>query len=399
MGDRLAFALVAYRSSTRKTPGLEYTTRVVSDFVPATQRQRFDRAVASVQEAKVSSHAFNEDAYAGLITALNELNWEPYHGRLIFLVTDAGALRTGDPYASTDVNGPELANLAQAKHVKIMALHMKTPAGKRSGFDNHASAAMQYQALTRQQDAELKDLYFPLDAPSAAKGQEQMDRVVKDVSRQMVKMIRHTAHGKKLPKPQDKPSQQPDDAARKAEVLGYALQLDFLGKRQGVRAPRVRRAWVADKDLTNLANPAFQVCVLLSKTQLSDLQKRLKVLVEETQRTKRTGAKDLFESILSATASFSRDPKSFTRNPEADLQELGVLGEYLEDLPYKSRVMTMTQDDWYRMSVGEQQAFVENLKSKIAAYRRYHDDTDNWESFGSQRPGDALYRVPLSMLP
>jgi len=61
--------------------------------------------------------------------------------------------------------------------------------------------------------------------------------------------------------------------------------------------------------------------------------------------------------------------------------------------------MRLTEEDWYRMSVGQQQALVDNLKSKIKRYRQYHDDVDNWISFGAADPGDMIYRVPLSMMP
>jgi serine/threonine-protein kinase PpkA len=61
--------------------------------------------------------------------------------------------------------------------------------------------------------------------------------------------------------------------------------------------------------------------------------------------------------------------------------------------------MRLTEEDWYRMSVGEQQALVDDLKSKIKRYQQYHDDVDNWVSFGATAPGDMVYRVPLSMMP
>ncbi len=61
--------------------------------------------------------------------------------------------------------------------------------------------------------------------------------------------------------------------------------------------------------------------------------------------------------------------------------------------------MRLTEEDWYRLSVGEQQALVDDLKSKIRRYRQYHDDVANWVSFETTDPGDTVYRVPLSMMP
>ena len=47
----------------------------------------------------------------------------------------------------------------------------------------------------------------------------------------------------------------------------------------------------------------------------------------------------------------------------------------------------------------EQQALVDDIKSKIRRYQQYNNDVSNWISFGSADPGASVYRVPLSMMP
>jgi len=61
--------------------------------------------------------------------------------------------------------------------------------------------------------------------------------------------------------------------------------------------------------------------------------------------------------------------------------------------------MRLTEEDWYRLSVGEQQALIDGIKSKIRRYRQINDDVENWVGFGKTEPGDMVYRVPLSMMP
>jgi serine/threonine-protein kinase PpkA len=61
--------------------------------------------------------------------------------------------------------------------------------------------------------------------------------------------------------------------------------------------------------------------------------------------------------------------------------------------------MRLTEEDWYRMSVGEQQALVDDIKSKLRRYQQYNNDVANWVSFGALDPGDWVYRVPLAMMP
>jgi len=400
LADRVAFGLVAFRNSIQKTPGLEYTSRVVSDFKDGTNREEFEKALAGVDEAKVSSHSFDEDAFAGLKTALEKLHWEPYHSRLILLITDAGSIRNDDPFSSTGMNETEMADLAAASGVKIFALHLRTPAGQRWGR-THAQAETQYRTLTRQSDPALADLYIPVEATDLEAGVEGFGRIVEGVAATMVEMVRATTAGQRfrLPAPASlKPGDPLSEAEYKAAVVGYAMQLDFLGQRGGIRAPQVVTSWIVDKDLAELT-PTVEICVLLNKNQLSDLYQRLKIIRDEAQRTKRTGAKDFFQGIMSAAAAISRDPIQFSKQPNLSLQQLGVLGEYLEDLPYKKGILRLTEEDWLRMSVGEQQAFIDTLKSKMRRYEEYHDDVENWETFGAADPGEAVYRIPLSMLP
>ncbi|MBW2705202.1 MAG: VWA domain-containing protein [Deltaproteobacteria bacterium] len=400
LSEKVAFGLVAFRNSTKKTPGVEYVTRVLSDLRDGQEREQFELALAQTQEAKVSTHSFNEDAFAGLKMALEELNWSPYLSRLAFLITDAGAIRNDDPFSYTDMNEAEIADMAVATGVKIFALHLKTPAGRKAS--NHPYAEAQYKALTGYSDPMIGDLYVPIEAAQPAAGVRGFGRVVEGVSAQMVELVRATSMGERLTLPEvptDRAGDVVQEAVRKAAILGYAMQLEFLGSRAGVQAPKIVKAWVSDMDLARPDTPAFKVAVLLSKNQLSDLSQRLKIILDQAQRTKRTGAKDFFQSILGVAAQMSRDPLQFSKKPNQNLGELGVLAEFLDDLPYRSNIMRLTEEDWYRLSVGEQQAIINNLKSKIRRYTQIHNDVANWVTFGAAEPGDAVYRIPLSLMP
>ena len=400
LSDKVAFGLVAFRNSIKKTPGVEYVAGVLSDLRDGREREQFELALAQAQEANVSTHSFNEDAFAGLKIALEKLNWSPYLSRLVFLITDAGAIRNDDPFSSTNMNEAEIADMAVATGVKIFAFHLKTPAGKK--VNNHPFAEAQYRTLTGHSDPTIGDLYVPIEAAQPEAGVRGFGRVVEGVSAQMVELVRATSRGERLTLPEvptDRSGDVVQEAVRKAAILGYALQLEFLGGRAGVQAPKIVKAWVSDMDLARPDTPTFKVAVLLSKNQLSDLSQRLKIILDEAQRTKRTGAKDFFQSILGVAAQMSRDPLQFSKKPNQNLGQLGVLAEFLDDLPYRSNIMRLTEEDWYRLSVGEQQAIINNLKSKIRRYTHIHDDVDNWVTFGAEKPGDAVYRIPLSIMP
>ena len=143
--------------------------------------------------------------------------------------------------------------------------------------------------------------------------------------------------------------------------------------------------------------PNVEVAVLLTKAQLNDLHDQIGAIIDNAERTKKTDSTDFFQGILSASARTARDPNMPTQGKT--LAELGVLGEFLDGLPYRSEVMLLTEEDWYRKSIGEQTAFINRLKSKLARYEEYDRDRKNWETFGTFSANDWVYRVPLNMLP
>jgi len=184
--------------------------------------------------------------------------------------------------------------------------------------------------------------------------------------------------------------------ADESAAVGYAMLMDLRGRKPASQAPQLVSAWTADRDLTNTALPTFQVCVMLTKLQLNDLQQSLKLIVDAARKTQ-TSPKDFFQEIASASAYMSRDPQAWKK--AGNLADGGILGEYLEGLPYRSKSLNMTQDLWLSLSVAEQEDFIDELDSKIRLYETFHNDLANWVRFGDAEPGDALYRVPLSTLP
>ena len=397
MTDNVGFAVVAFRSSTTATPGLEYTSTVVSDFATAKDRAALEGRLAQVQQATVSSHDFNEDALAGIHDAVEKLSWGNYSSRLILLISDAGPLRSDDPYASILLGPAEMNDLARQKGIWITALHIKSPGGAR----NHAYAEQSYRTLSRLSGN--RSNYQVINAPDAATGARQFGTVARTLAQGMVSMVKNTAAGKIMTRPKDEAaSKNPEDQARQlAATLGYAMQLQYLGAQRQNRAPSVVNSWMADMDLARLAqgsqSPNVEVAVLLTKNQLNDLSRQIRTIIDNAERTKKTDSRDFFQGILSASTQMARDPNLPTQGKS--LAELGILAEFLDGLPYKSDVMLLREEDWYRMSIGEQTAFINRLTSRLARYEEYDRDRANWESFGQDNAGDWVYRVPLNMLP
>lgn len=383
--DSVSFGMVGFRSSIKKTPGLEYVAKTLITLDQGCDPQRFLDMARQVKASTVSSHSFNEDAFAGVMQAVDGMDWSGYGGRIILLVTDAGALRKNDPFAATQMNEAEVRQAALGKQIKIYALHLRTDAGKKT----HAGAESQYRILTADANPQIGDLYTAVPGGDVRKLGERVDEIG-TVFANLVHQVRSNTP-QPLPLLNSAPS-----LADKSAAVGYAMHMDFLGRKTASQAPQLVSAWTADRDLTNPALPAFQVCVMLTKLQLNDLQQSLKLIVDAARKTQ-TSPKDFFQEIASASAYMSRDPQALRKG--GNLADGGILGEYLEGLPYRSKSLNMTQDLWLSLSVAEQEDFIDELDSKIRLYETFHNDVANWVRFGDAEPGDALYRVPLSTLP
>lgn len=383
--DSVSFGLVGFRNNTSKTPGLQYLSKTLVTLEQGRDPQRFMELARQVKATSVSSHSFNEDAFAGIMQAVDGMDWSGYGGRLILLVSDAGALRKSDPLSSTRMNEAEVRQAALGKQIKIYALHLRTDAGKK----NHDSAEQQYRVLTADPNPRIGDLYVPV----AGGDVQQFGARVGEIGSVFADLV----HQVRSNQPQAVPLlAKAPSLSEKTAAVGYAMHMDFLGRKASIQAPQLVSAWAADRDLTNPTLPAFQVCVMLTKLQLNDLQQSLKLIVDAARKTQ-TSPKDFFQEIASASAYMSRDPQALRNG--ANLAAGGVLGEYLEGLPYRSKSLNMTQDLWLSLSVAEQEDFIDELESKIRLYETFHNDLANWVRFGDAEPGDALYRVPLSTLP
>ena len=402
--DKMAFAVVAFRSSTKRTPGLGYTAKIICDFTSVKDRKRLEDALKEVDEATVSSHGINEDAFAGVKAAVDGLSWQNYGSRVMLMITDAGPLGAGDPDSATGFSPEALADYLKSNRIYLTALHVKNPRAAK----NQPYAAEAYRTLTRQSDNQAS--YIPIDAATPAKGAKAFESAARVLAQSYGKVLAATAEGKLLAQPSRisgaKAATPEEEARRIAESTGYAMQLQFFGNRKGATAPQVVDAWISDADLAKLAaNPgdapvlAVEPAVLLTKGQLSNLYKQLKLLLAGSEKAFLNGDADLFGQILSAAAQMSRDPNQFSLHPDRNLAENGLLDEVLADLPYKSVIGSMTRKDWEDMSTGQRDAFVRRIKGLLARYEAYDKDASHWESFGATNPNDRVYRVPLSMLP
>ncbi len=389
------FGLVAFRDNTNVVPKIEYLTRQYVSLKQGENPQTFMAAINGLEAAEISSRGFLEDSYAGISSAFKNLDWSPFAARYIILITDAGAREAGDPLASTGLTAQRVKQLAQENNAAIFVMHILTPDPQA----NHQLAEKQYRTISHYPD--IGSFYYAVPTESL----EEFSSVIEQLAKQITSQVAKINGGKSVPFEPEHQNPRLIELQQKVAKLGHALELQYLQKSSPEQVPDVFNAWVLDKDFKHPDRPALEVRALLTRDQLSDLHYVLKQVLE-TAKQGRVSPRQFLDELKSLAATLVRDPKQLgsttvsTSGQPRNLAEMGFMREYIEDLPYTGEIMNLSLEDWQSWSAKQQDEFLHRLQEKINYYQKIHDNVDLWVSLdGEAIDGDAVYAIPLEMLP
>ncbi len=396
--EQVRFGLVSFRDNVDFAPGTEYVTRMYADPNEVEDGNDFMAQVAGLSEAQASTVGWEEDAYAGVMQAIDEVEWNNFGARYIVLITDASAIEADGERSSTGLDADQV-RLEAARHgIAVYTLHLKTPSGQERG--DHAMAERQYSNLSTFTGTGTS-LYYPVDTGDVDVFGQRVDALAGAITDQVHSAyLGEEAIGSALHAEDEAiedPGQQRlhDDLA----LIGHAMRLAYLGEATGSQAPPVFEAWISDRDLIAQNVPTTEVRVLLTKGQLSDLSD----VVSEILNAANAGLispTDMFERLRSVAAAMGADPNQVQQSDGQRLGELGLMGEYLEDLPYQSEVLNLDEATWLSWDGLQQERFIRRLATKLRHYQRYNEDVDRWVSLAEGAdPRDDVYPVPLEMMP
>ena len=156
-----------------------------------------------------------------------------------------------------------------------------------------------------------------------------------------------------------------------------------------------RTSWTTDRDLAEPTTFSLEVRVLLTRNQLSDLANALQTILR-AGLAGRTQPQAFFGQLRSAFAQAATDPQRIAQANNIG----GLLGEYLAELPYRSQIMDITEDDWLQMGPINQRVVLNDVESRLRLYEEFQTQTDLWKDVThSGLPGEALFPVPIEALP
>jgi serine/threonine-protein kinase PpkA len=394
--DAVSFGLVGYRDNMAGAPGLEYATQTYVTLDEGRSPERFLQGIATMREAKASTRHWREDAYSGVLHVMQDMDWSDYDARFIVLVSDASPREADDELSATRLSGQSLNALVRDRlNGAVAVMHLRTPAG----VQDHDRAEASYKALSSYPNQ--PPFYFPIDNGRA----DVFQNAARELGGMLVKQVAAFRQnpGDLL---EDGLRDIPDDTTTEGEMFsgiasaGRAMQLAFLGRLEGAIAPDVFEAYVADRDFDRTGLRPLSVRVLITKAQLSALYDALRIIVEKGEENV-IDPDQFFAQVLGAAADMSRSPDQVSRRTETTLAQATLISEYIEDLPYRSRIMTLTEQDWLDMSFSEQAALINELYDKINRYEQYNAATDLWVDYlgAGAVAQNLLYPLPLDALP
>ena len=403
--DAVGVGVVGYRDDPTKVRGIEYLAQTFAN--PNDAGVDFLRAVSNLRASPVSTRAFAEDAFAGIRHSLERIDWQTgFDGRILVLITDASAREASSPYTAVGLNAEEMRSEIQVNSrtlpTAVYVLHLKTPEGER----DHAVAASQYKELSRMDTGQ--SLYFGVELGDRAAFRDSVATLSYAIVDELRRFRGAGPPGETLmPVPVVSAAAVSAGGALadlkglRASVgaFGRAMALAYLGRAAGTQAPSMFEAWASDRDFDDPTVKAFTVRVLLSKSQTSDLEKSMLATFDALNEAQ-NDPQNFFNQLKTASAKFGRNPDQGENVQVKNLAASGLMGEYLDGLPYLSRLMTITEDDWMRMGVTEQQDIIDSAWSKIEFYQGIHDSPDAWIPLhDDDHPDDYVYPIPLDRLP
>lgn len=384
IGDHVQFGVVGFRDSIEAAPALEYRTRTL---LPLQRRQDQTEVLATIRAAtrvaQADSPGFNEDSLAGVEDAIDLTDWngggDPFDARIVILITDAGPKDARDPNARSAIGTKELQRAAQDKGIAVMTLHLKTTAG---GEAQHAYAADSYRSLSRFQD---DTYYYGIDNGSP----QALEATVKRLVTAMSDVIRRAQD--------DTPVLSSEETGEELVNLGLAMQLAYLGRKQGAQVPDVIRGWVSEKAIEDPSRLAIEPRLLVTKNEMATMADLLSNLLDLGEQSRSAeDAASFFAQVRDVVARMAQNPD---RLVNTDAETLGGALEFLEDLPYESQLMLTTEERWSQSAMNRRQ-ILDGMRQKLVQYRKWLLDPSVWTRLYPGAPdGEYVFAMPFDVLP
>jgi hypothetical protein len=396
LNDRVRFGLVGYRDSLTAAPKIEYTAK---NFTP----ELVDGAeLAKLLDSKakatsVGSHDYQEEAFAGIDEALSS-SWREDAMKFIVLIGDASSHIKGHAQNTTGKGADELLRDIDGKQIHVIALHLQDPRAEK----DFALAETQFKTLSTVRGSDGDSAYLAINAFQKDAFSKAVDSITLRIGGSIEQAIAKANQGNKILLGDVEPDVSGDvndDAGKAAEAAfdkaWSAALIEYLG--QGARPPKDVVAWVMDRDLIDPTLRTLDVRLLINRTQLSSLVQALDRVVQALIQTD-ISQKQFFQALQSVAGQAMKRPEDLAKAQE--LVDTGLLPAFVNSLPYKSSILSLTDERFANMSVDSRAELQWTLLAKLKQYRDINEQVDQWHRLNeTDSDSDMVYPLNIDYLP
>ncbi len=383
------FGLWGYRDDMKACPGIEYLTHdyTAEGLQPAAE---FVKTLEQAKETRIDSVDYAEDVLAGMKDAIEKTRWREGAARAIILIGDAPGREPGktDPFSrrkdkpvgtAAEMGTNEIRGLADEHRVTVGTAYVNVPRYKehlpiaRQQFDAMATGANKRATAILSMDKAGDFDNFEREVISWLTAQTM-------VSSQGGGEIKAETKGEKF-----------------AQALFQNARVHWISEAHKVGVTNEMSGWVLDKDLKDPALDSVIPCVLLTRQQLDSVRSILQNVVDAGMSAKGNSTA-FFTALQTMVLTAGKNPDML--NDISKLADSRFIPTFLKDLPYRSKVLAMTNEYWQSMQQDEQDEFISNAQNKLKFYKAVYDNLDLWmKPDESCDESQMLTPIPLDQLP
>jgi len=383
--ERVRFGLVGFRDDAEQIKALQFTAKnFTPELIPA---DPFIELVEKEAKAtRVGSVDYAEEVYAGVDMAIDS-NWRDGSIRFLVLVGDASAHEPGHKQSTTHKDAAVLHQAMADQGIYLLAMHLKD---YRMGND-HPIAEAQFSTLAKVPGSTDSAL-VPVELGEQLNYEDFRGAVAEVAANLMFGVHAEDASAGVAATPKTGARERAQEAAA---ALRQAALVEYLGR--GAEPPKDILVWAVDRDLTNPSIRALEVRVLINKEQLSSLIQALDRVMQAMVKQQQEQIK-LFEALQGLASATMKNPDGIAQAEK--LADTGLLPKFIEALPYKSEILSLTEDSYASFTADQRASLEASLAAKLQQYRDINESVDGWVKLNPGDPDAAkVYPLHLSYLP
>jgi len=341
--------------------------------------------------SKLTPDDVAEEVFEGVHQAAINIQWRPKSVKLIILIGDAPGHPSDHKQSISGQDELLLRAELDRRNIGLFAIHI---AKSKSGKNYDKETKKQFMEVSRKdrQGALVKGSgqphYYSIDASNMKGFEGNLKGNFSEIKESIDVVVN---------------SKNPSNSSAKPSSKGSISDLIFDQASILLSDPNAPledfKGWTTDDALNQPGRKALTPMVLLTKSQLNQLDDSLKNIIDagkEFKKARKGGASslDFFDMLQRNSGQVMKDPAAM------NYKDVFGVPAGIDKLPYKSRMLTLTREEFRQMPADELNALMFDLSRMRTHYQNLLRDQAAWkELVKGCALQDRVAGLELDMLP